>query len=82
MTNRLKRVEGQLRGIQAMINEERDCAEVLQQLSAARSALHGAIIDFMRQYAACLSSMEESDPEKRQAALDDFIALLDRATNL
>ena len=36
---RLKRVEGQLRGIQAMIDEGRDCERVTQQLSAARRAL-------------------------------------------
>lgn len=36
---RLKRVEGQLRGIQAMIGEGRDCERVTQQLSAARRAL-------------------------------------------
>ena len=36
---RLKRVEGQLRGIQAMIEQDCDCERVTQQLSAARRAL-------------------------------------------
>jgi DNA-binding FrmR family transcriptional regulator len=39
---RLKRVEGQLRGIQAMIEGRADCEQVTQQLSAARRALDKA----------------------------------------
>ncbi|NPV57935.1 MAG: metal-sensitive transcriptional regulator [Anaerolineae bacterium] len=81
MNNRLRRVEGQLRGIQTMVNDERDCSEILQQLSAARSALHGATMDFLHQYAACVATLEEKDPGERQALLDDFIAVLDRATH-
>ena len=36
---RLKRVEGQLRGIQNLIENDADCEKVAQQLSAARKAL-------------------------------------------
>ena len=36
---RLKRVEGQLRGIQRLIEEDTDCEKVAQQLAAARKAL-------------------------------------------
>lgn len=39
---RLRRVEGQIRGIQRMIGEERDCEAVVTQLMAARAALDGA----------------------------------------
>lgn len=37
--NRLKRTEGQLRGIQKMIEEEKDCVDVITQLSAVRSSV-------------------------------------------
>jgi DNA-binding FrmR family transcriptional regulator len=36
---RLKRVEGQLRGIQKLIEDDNDCEKVAQQLAAARKAL-------------------------------------------
>jgi CsoR family transcriptional regulator, copper-sensing transcriptional repressor len=36
---RLKRVEGQLRGVQKLIEEDADCEKVAQQLAAARKAL-------------------------------------------
>jgi DNA-binding FrmR family transcriptional regulator len=39
ITNRLKRIEGQIRGLQRMIDEQRDCEAILTQLMAARAAL-------------------------------------------
>jgi DNA-binding FrmR family transcriptional regulator len=39
ITNRLKRVEGQIRGLQRMVEEQRDCEAILTQLMAARAAL-------------------------------------------
>ena len=39
MTKRLKRIEGQLRGITKMLEEGKPCPEVLIQISSARSAL-------------------------------------------
>ncbi|MDQ0297606.1 DNA-binding FrmR family transcriptional regulator [Salibacterium salarium] len=43
MKNRLKRVEGQVRGVQKMMNEDKDCKDVVYQLSAARSAIDRAM---------------------------------------
>ena len=40
---RLKRSEGQLRGIQKMIEEERDCIDIITQLSAVRSSVDRVI---------------------------------------
>lgn len=40
--NRLKRIEGQIRGILKMMEEEKDCKEVVSQMSAARTALDRA----------------------------------------
>ena len=41
LLRRLKRVEGQIRGIQKMIAEDRDCASVVMQLAAVRSGVEG-----------------------------------------
>lgn len=37
---RLKRIEGQIRGLQRMVNEDIPCKDILVQISAAKSALH------------------------------------------
>ena len=41
LIRRLKRIEGQVRGIQKMIGEGRDCESVITQLAAVRSAIEG-----------------------------------------
>ena len=41
--NRLKRMEGQLRGIRRMMQEEQDCKNVVNQLSAVRSGIERTI---------------------------------------
>ena len=43
---RLKRIEGQIRGLQKMVSEERDCEDVVTQLAAVRSAIDsvGALV--------------------------------------
>lgn len=43
MKNRVKRIEGQLRGILRMMEEDKDCKEVITQLSAARTAIDRTI---------------------------------------
>lgn len=47
---RLRRVEGQVRGIQRMIEEERECEEIVTQLMAARAALDRAGLLIMTEY--------------------------------
>ena len=41
LLKRLKRLEGQLRGIQKMIAEDRDCVSIVMQLAAVRSGVEG-----------------------------------------
>ncbi|TLS38010.1 metal-sensitive transcriptional regulator [Pseudalkalibacillus caeni] len=43
MKNRLKRVEGQIRGILKMLEDEKDCKDVITQLSATRTAIDRTI---------------------------------------
>lgn len=45
LLDRLARIEGQLRGVQKMINEDKDCEQIAQQISAARGALEKAFSD-------------------------------------
>ncbi|KGP90022.1 hypothetical protein N780_07285 [Pontibacillus chungwhensis BH030062] len=43
MKNRLKRIEGQVRGVLKMMEEDKECKDVITQLSAARSAIDRSI---------------------------------------
>jgi len=81
LIRRLRRIEGQLRGVQTMVDEERDCQEILQQLSAIRSAVQGASLAFLEQYVtSCL--LEDASGEQRgqrEKLSRDLVALLGKA---
>jgi DNA-binding FrmR family transcriptional regulator len=47
LIRRLKRAEGQVRGLQQMIDEERYCIDILTQISAARAALDGVALKIL-----------------------------------
>ena len=77
LQKRLRRIEGQVRGVQKMLDEDRDCHEIIQQLSAIRSAVQGASLMFMRQYASdCLMGADKADRASREVLVDDLIQLL------
>jgi len=86
LIQRLKRIEGQVRGVQNMLNEERDCREIMQQLAAIHSAVQSTSRIFLQDYATtCLAELDESSLEagvsrqvKRQAMIQNMIALLDK----
>jgi CsoR family transcriptional regulator, copper-sensing transcriptional repressor len=88
LVQRLRRIEGQVRGVQGMLDEERDCREIMQQLAAIHSAVQGASRIFLQEYAtACLVELDEgaSTPggpdlwAKREKIIQDVLALLDKA---
>lgn len=75
LLRRVRLIEGQARGIARMIEEERDCNEVLQQLAAVRSAAHQATVALVRAYAAeCVVS--DGSPEEIADALSMALSRL------
>ncbi|MDM7917957.1 MAG: metal-sensitive transcriptional regulator [Methanosarcina sp.] len=78
LLNRLKRIEGQVRGVQTMVEDERDCREILQQLSSIRSAVQGASLDFLQEYATeCLLHQPIKDGElQREQLVKDIVMLI------
>ena len=50
MQSRLSRIEGQVRGVSRMLEEQRPCIEVLQQLASVQAALKGVTKDVLRNY--------------------------------
>jgi DNA-binding FrmR family transcriptional regulator len=75
LLNRLRRAEGQMRGVQRMIEDGRDCEAILQQLTAVRSALHTASLALARSYAnQCL--VEASDAKATSQVIDTLLDAL------
>lgn len=74
LISRLHRIEGQVRGVEKMVQEDRDCGAILQQMSAIRSAVHHASLVLARAYAQrCMLEPASGD---REAVLDQLMATL------
>ena len=76
MLKRLARVEGQLRGVQKLIESDADCEKILQQMTASRRALDRAFFEMM----ACLieSSALTANGGSARARMAEIRQLLSR----
>lgn len=74
---RLRRIEGQVRGVQRMIEEEADCAEVLNQVAAIKSAISQVgLLVFENHARDCLQSAYQDDPSGE--SLKEIVVMMGR----
>ncbi|MFD2612395.1 metal-sensitive transcriptional regulator [Paenibacillus gansuensis] len=76
LVNRLKRVEGQVRGIRTMVEEERPAEEILVQLSAIKSAINKAGLTLLERHteAAVKEAAVKGTSEKTVKQLNSILA--------
>ena len=74
---RLRRIEGQVRGIQRMVEEERYCADTLMQLSAIQESLRGVAQVLLRNHLehCAADAIRSSDSERREKMYDELTGL-------
>ena len=81
--NRLKRIEGQARGISKMVDEEQYCIDILTQISALTSALQavaiGLLDDHLKHCVLDAARMDGDDAELKIKEANDAIARLVRS---
>ncbi|OMF79917.1 metal-sensitive transcriptional regulator [Paenibacillus glucanolyticus] len=71
MKNRIKRIEGQLRGILKMMEENKDCREVITQLSASRTAIDRTIgVVVSSNLVDCVRKAEENGEDTEKLVLE------------
>ena len=74
---RLRRIEGQARGLQRMVEEEQYCIDILTQVSAATKALEGVALVLLDQHLEhCLT--HATDPAEAQQKLNEASAAIRR----
>jgi DNA-binding FrmR family transcriptional regulator len=75
---RLKKIEGQIRGLQHMIDDGKPCEQILIQVRAAQSALKSVSSLVLRSYLMkCLSEIgEKPTPEEVWGKLDETVGVL------
>jgi DNA-binding FrmR family transcriptional regulator len=68
---RLKRIEGQMRGLQRMVEDRRECGDILTQLLAVRSSLDQVALQMLNeQIEHCLTPQGTVDSETRRRLQD------------
>jgi len=78
--NRISRMEGQLRGIRNMIEDQRYCIEILQQIKAVRSALKSLELDVINEHMDnCLDeAVSNKDPVTTRRMIKEIKTVLEK----
>jgi len=78
--NRLKRIEGQIRGLQRMVEEERYCADVITQVSSVQEALRGTAKSLLHNHLkhCATSALKSGDATQAEAMYSELMELMGR----
>lgn len=81
LLNRLNRIEGQVRGIARMVEEDRYCIDVLTQLQAVRAALSKVETEMLKEHLGhCIEgAIVSGDKDEQRKKAAELIELLERA---
>ena len=82
LLNRLNRIEGQVRGIARMVEEERYCIDVLTQIQAVRAALSRVETEMLKDHLGhCIeTAITGGNPDEQRRKAGELIQLLERTT--
>jgi DNA-binding FrmR family transcriptional regulator len=75
---RLRRIEGQVRGLQRMVEEDRYCADILTQVSSTQEALRAVARALMRNHLAhcAATAIRTGSTDERQAMYDELLEMI------
>jgi DNA-binding FrmR family transcriptional regulator len=77
LMNRVRRIRGQVSGIEKLLEEKGDCGKVLQQLAACRGAINGLMAEILEDHIRFHVVDPDVDPESDQAeATEQLIDLV------
>ena len=74
---RLRRIEGQVRGLQKMVDEDRYCADIMTQISSVHEALRAVGRELMRNHLKhCAASAIQSSDADAEAMYDELVDMM------
>ena len=81
LLNRLKRIEGQVRGVTRMVEDDRYCIDVLTQIQAVRAALNRVETEMLKTHLGhCIeSAIVAGDAGEQRKKANELIQLLERS---
>jgi DNA-binding FrmR family transcriptional regulator len=76
---RLRRIEGQIRGLHKMIEDDRYCADIVTQIASVQEALRGVARQLMRNHLKhCATAAIRQGPQEAEAMYDELLELVYR----
>ena len=79
LIRRLKRIEGQVKGIQSMVEDERYCIDILIQITAVKSAVNAVGVMILENHIkGCLINAIENNEEDKDVLIEELISLIAR----
>jgi CsoR family transcriptional regulator, copper-sensing transcriptional repressor len=79
--NRLRRIEGQVRGLQRMVDEDAYCIDILTQVAAAQTALEHVAVEVLDGHVRhCVADAVKGGDDGGEAKLDELMAAVRRFT--
>jgi DNA-binding FrmR family transcriptional regulator len=75
---RLRRIEGQVRGLQRMVEEDRYCADIMTQIASVHEALRGVGRELMRNHLkhCAASAIRGGDGDTAEAMYDELVDMM------
>ncbi|BFM20045.1 metal/formaldehyde-sensitive transcriptional repressor [Gilvimarinus japonicus] len=73
---RVKRIRGQADGIEKLLNQDGDCAKVLQQIAAIRGAVNGLMSEVLEGHIREHLGSHEATTQERDADIEQVVAIL------
>ncbi len=75
---RLRRIEGQIRGLQKMVEEDRYCADIITQVASVQEALRGVARNLMKNHLrhCAAKALRSRKKEKTEAMYDELLELI------
>jgi DNA-binding FrmR family transcriptional regulator len=75
---RLRRIEGQIRGLQRMVEEDRYCADIITQVASVQEALRGVARNLMRNHLhhCAAKALRSGKREDTEAMYDELLELI------
>jgi DNA-binding FrmR family transcriptional regulator len=75
---RLRRIEGQVRGLQKMVEEDRYCADIIMQIASVQEALRGVARNLMKNHLhhCAAKALHSGKPEETEAMYNELLELI------
>jgi CsoR family transcriptional regulator, copper-sensing transcriptional repressor len=76
--NRLRRIEGQIRGLQKMVGEDRYCADIITQVASVQEALRGVARNLMKNHLhhCAAKALQSGKKHETEAMYDELLELI------